>query len=79
MDDSGERLLTWDPIRAGWRMKKEPQNARAFSAGVPIACRIAVWSIACSSAWRALGLSKAQWWCVFQARKRSCERSCRDS
>ena len=39
-------------------MKKEPQNGLVFSAGAPIACRIDVWSIVCSSAWRALGLSK---------------------
>ena len=39
-------------------MKKEPQNGRAFSAGAPIACRIAVWSTVCSSASRASGLSK---------------------
>jgi hypothetical protein len=38
-------------------MKKEPQNGRAFSGPAPIACRIAVWSTACSSASRALGLS----------------------
>ena len=39
-------------------MKNEPQNGRVFSAGAPIACTIDAWSIVCSSARRALGLSK---------------------
>ena len=38
-------------------MKNEPQNGRMFSGGAPSDCRIAVWSIVCSSARRAFGLS----------------------